>query len=71
MKEDVKMEAGVREERRVYTAGVEDGGWGLKIAGGLWTLEKEGKPISTRASRKNAARWTYHQELDKWKLGAT
>lgn len=43
-REDVKMEAEVREERRGYAAGVEDGGWGLRNAGGLWTLGKEDLP---------------------------
>lgn len=40
MRESVTREAEVREERRRYTAGVEDGRWGLR------TLEKEGKPKS-------------------------
>lgn len=34
MREDVKMEAEVREERRRYTAGGKDGGRGLRNAGG-------------------------------------
>lgn len=35
MREDVKMEAVVREERRCYTASVKDGGRGLRNASGL------------------------------------